>query len=128
MLALKGKGASDREIIRAPKLIGLKARIVDDPMSERLAGAPTQPILRLKKGRLLRARRGQRRAMWRIVDPVNLGPKRDVMTIDGKNANTSMHGGHCRNRSNLLPFSTRGRLVRAPDRAKICTSRLYRCG
>ena len=49
-LALSGAEAGHRDLVRAAKIIGLKARIVENPSAERLGGAPVPAILRLKTG------------------------------------------------------------------------------
>ena len=49
-LALPGDEASPRDLIRAAKSIGLKARIIENPSTDRLAGAPVPAILRRKGG------------------------------------------------------------------------------
>ena len=69
-LALSDDEAGDRDLVRAAKMIGLKARIVDDPSAERLAGAPVPAILRLKTGGYCILGGETASENFRIVDPV----------------------------------------------------------
>src|SRR5271157_3847257 len=69
-LALQDAGVSDKDLVRAAKSIGLKARIIENPSAERLAGAPVPAILRRKDGGYLVLGGRTAGGDWRIVDPV----------------------------------------------------------
>jgi subfamily B ATP-binding cassette protein HlyB/CyaB len=49
-LALSEDEASESDIVRAAKMVGLKARILQNPSPERLTAAPIPALLRLKAG------------------------------------------------------------------------------
>jgi len=44
-LALHDAEVGDRDLVRAANMIGLKARVVENPSAERLSGAPVPAIL-----------------------------------------------------------------------------------
>jgi ATP-binding cassette, subfamily B, bacterial HlyB/CyaB len=69
-LALSSDEAEAKDLIRAAKSIGLKARIIENPSAERLAGAPLPAILRRKDGGYLVLGGQTASGDWRIVDPV----------------------------------------------------------
>ena len=68
-LALSGE-ADDRDLLRAAKLIGLKARIVENPSESRLASAPVPAILRRNDGTYCVFAGETAGGLWRVVDPV----------------------------------------------------------
>ena len=74
-LALRGSAAFHKDIVRAAKLIGLKARVIENPSSSRLAAAPVPAIVRLKSGAywVLTGKMGE--DLFRIVDPVTRGAR-----------------------------------------------------
>ncbi len=72
-LALRGIAAGPNEIIRGAKLIGLKARVVENPSASRLAAAPVPSIVRLKKGGYCVLTGKTSQDLFRIVDPVSRG-------------------------------------------------------
>ena len=74
-LALRGIAAGSNEIVRAAKLIGLKARIIENPSSSRLAAAPVPSIVRLKTGAYCVLTGKTSEALVRIVDPVSRGAR-----------------------------------------------------
>ena len=49
-LAFQGAALTGHDLIRAAKTIGLRARLIQGPTVERLRGAPTPALLRLKSG------------------------------------------------------------------------------
>ena len=51
-LSLHGRGAGADDLVRASKLIGLKARVVRDVTPERLARVPLPTIVEMNDGRL----------------------------------------------------------------------------
>jgi subfamily B ATP-binding cassette protein HlyB/CyaB len=69
-LALDEGEADERDLVRAAKAIGLKARIVPRASAARIAAAPTPAMLRLKSGayRLLGEKPGN--GLIRVIDPV----------------------------------------------------------
>jgi subfamily B ATP-binding cassette protein HlyB/CyaB len=69
-LALSGAEADDTDLVRAAKLIGLKARVVPNPSAERLAAAPTPALLRLKSGGFCVYGGETPAGDYRVVDPV----------------------------------------------------------
>ncbi len=69
-LALHGGEAGEKDLVRAAALIGLKARIVENPSAARLAAAPVPAILRLKSGGYCILGGETPGGLLRIVDPV----------------------------------------------------------
>jgi subfamily B ATP-binding cassette protein HlyB/CyaB len=69
-LALGDDEASRRDILRAAKLIGLKAQVVKWPSRRRLARAPTPAIVRLKSGGYCVFSGQTAAGLFRIVDPI----------------------------------------------------------
>src|SRR5271157_1536418 len=69
-LALQDAGVSDKDLVRAAKLIGLKARIIENPSAERLSGAPVPALLRLKTGGYGILGGETAAGDYRLVDPV----------------------------------------------------------
>ncbi|MBB4197748.1 type I secretion system permease/ATPase [Rhodoblastus sphagnicola] len=69
-LALGQSEAAAGDLVRAARLIGLKARIVEAPSSTRLASAPVPALLRLKTGVWCVFGGKSPAGLWRIVDPV----------------------------------------------------------
>jgi len=49
-LAVQGAEADGGDLVRAAKMIGLKARVIENPSASRLAGAPVPAILQFKTG------------------------------------------------------------------------------
>ncbi len=74
-LAIGGAEASERDIVRAAKLIGLKARVIANPSASRLASAPTPAILRLKNGGYCIFAGETAAGDYRVVDPVLRSPR-----------------------------------------------------
>jgi len=74
-LALRGIAAGYNEIVRGAKLIGLKARIIENPSSSRLATAPVPSIVRLKTGAYCVLVGKTSEGLFRIVDPVSRGAR-----------------------------------------------------
>src|SRR5260370_37786774 len=50
-LTLGNQPADAEDLVRAAKLIGLKARIVRDPTAKRLRGIPVPALIKLRDGR-----------------------------------------------------------------------------
>jgi subfamily B ATP-binding cassette protein HlyB/CyaB len=69
-LALPADEASPKDLIRAARSIGLKARVVENPSPARLAGAPVPAILRLRGGGYFIFSGAAAGEKWRVVDPV----------------------------------------------------------
>jgi subfamily B ATP-binding cassette protein HlyB/CyaB len=69
-LVLRDVEASEHDLVRAAKLIGLKARIVENPSPKRLACAPVPALLRRKDGGYLILGGQNPAGLWRVVDPV----------------------------------------------------------
>jgi subfamily B ATP-binding cassette protein HlyB/CyaB len=69
-LAVNDHEASSRDIIRAAKLIGLKAHLVKRPSRKRLACAPTPAILRLQSGGYCLLVGQLASGRFRIIDPI----------------------------------------------------------
>jgi ATP-binding cassette, subfamily B, bacterial HlyB/CyaB len=68
-LALGDPEGSDQDLVRAARLIGLKARVVEKPSPKRLACAPAPALLRRKEGGYVILVGQTPDGMWRIVDP-----------------------------------------------------------
>ena len=68
-LALQGGEAGDRDIVRAARLIGLKARVVENPSAKRVSCAPAPALLRCKDGGYLVFGGRTPAGLWRVVDP-----------------------------------------------------------
>jgi subfamily B ATP-binding cassette protein HlyB/CyaB len=85
-LALSDAEAGHRDLVRAAKIIGLKARIVENPSAERLAGAPVPAILRLKTGGYCIFGGETASGDFRIVDPVTRAARE--MSLDELRAET----------------------------------------
>ena len=69
-LALQGADAGEKELVRAAKMVGLKARIVENPTASRLAGAPVPSLLKLKSGGYVVLGGETAKGDFRIVEPV----------------------------------------------------------
>ena len=69
-LALGDDEAGGRDIVRAARMIGLKAHIVSGASLKRIARAPTPAILRLKSGAYCLFTGPTPGGMLRVVDPV----------------------------------------------------------
>ena len=69
-LALHGRAASEKDIVRAAATIGLKARIVEPVSETRLAAMPVPAILRLKDAGFCVFGGKTPTGLWRVVDPV----------------------------------------------------------
>ena len=69
-LALPPVEASAQDLVRAANLIGLKARVIENPSAARLAGAPVPAILRLKSGGYIVFGGETPAGNWRVVDPI----------------------------------------------------------
>ncbi len=74
-LALGDGEASERDLVRAARMIGLKARIVARPSPERVASAPTPAILRLKSGLYCLLAGETASGLFRIIDPIARIPR-----------------------------------------------------
>lgn len=70
-LALDETPATDRDIVRAAKMVGLKARIVTKVDMARLAAAPTPAIVRSRAGAYLVFAGRLPNGLYRIVDSIN---------------------------------------------------------
>ena len=79
-LALGEDEAGATDLVRAAKLIGLKARIVTRPSPERLCSAPAPSILRLKSGGYVLLAGETASGLLRVVDPVTRIPRE--LTVD----------------------------------------------
>ena len=79
-LALSGDEAGATDLVRAAKMIGLKARVVLRPSPERLGSAPTPSILRLKSGGYVLLAGETPSGLLRVVDPVTRMPRE--LTVD----------------------------------------------
>ena len=49
-LALRGRTAQSEDLVRAAKLLRLKARILHEPSEQRLKSVPTPALIKLKSG------------------------------------------------------------------------------
>ena len=70
-LALGARQANEADIIRAAKLIGLKARLVEKVTAERLATLPTPAIVRMTSGALMVFGGRNPSGLCRLVDPIS---------------------------------------------------------
>jgi hypothetical protein len=69
-LAVQGAEADGGDLVRAAKMIGLKARVIENPSASRLAGAPVPAILRFRTGGYCILGGQTPSGEFRIVDPV----------------------------------------------------------
>ena len=70
-LALGARQADEGDLIRAAKLIGLKARLVAKVTAERLATLPTPAIVRMASGALMVFGGRNPSGLYRLVDPIS---------------------------------------------------------
>lgn len=70
-LSLQGKSISEKDILRAAQLIGLRARIVEVTNYERLARIPVPAIAKLRDGNFVIFGGKQASEKYRFVDPVS---------------------------------------------------------
>src|SRR3984957_3280149 len=69
-LALGARQAGEGDLIRAAKLIGLKARLVTKVTAERLATLPTPAIIHMTSGALMVFGGRNPSGPYRLVDPI----------------------------------------------------------
>ena len=74
-LAIFDRDASENDLLRAAKMIGLKAHIVRRPSWRRLARVPTPAILRFKSGDYCVFAGQTPSGLFRIVDPITRIPR-----------------------------------------------------
>ena len=74
-LAILDREASESDLLRAAKILGLKAHIVRRPSWRRLARAPTPAILRFKSGDYCVFTGQTPSGLFRIVDPITRIPR-----------------------------------------------------
>ena len=74
-LALGETEAGEKDLVRAARMIGLKARIIARPSRERVASAPTPAILRLKSGRYCLLAGETASGLFRVIDPIARIPR-----------------------------------------------------
>ena len=70
-LALLGREADEADLIRAARIIGLKARLVTGVSAERLAKLPTPAIVRVSSGALLVFGGPGPSGLCRLLDPIS---------------------------------------------------------
>jgi subfamily B ATP-binding cassette protein HlyB/CyaB len=70
-LALGARQANEADLIRAAKLIGPKARLVEKVTAERLATLPTPAIVRMTSGALMVFGGRNPSGLCRLVDPIS---------------------------------------------------------
>src|ERR1700689_4406349 len=70
-LALGAREANEGDLIRAAKLVGMKARLVEKVTAERLATLPTPTIVRMASGALMGFGGGNPSGLCRLVDPIS---------------------------------------------------------
>src|SRR3984885_1047640 len=70
-LALGARQADEGDLIRAAKLIGLKARLVEKVTAERLATLPAPAIIRMTSGALMVFGGRNPSGLYRLLDPKN---------------------------------------------------------
>ena len=80
-LAIYDREATENDLLRAAKIIGLKAHIVRRPSRRRLARVPTPAVLRLKSGDYCVFAGETPAGLFRIVDPITRVARE--FTIDG---------------------------------------------
>ncbi len=68
-LALFARAATEPDLVGAAHLVGLKARVVENPSEKRLAGVPVPAILPLAAGGFCIFSGKTASGLWRIVDP-----------------------------------------------------------
>jgi subfamily B ATP-binding cassette protein HlyB/CyaB len=74
-LAIFDREASENDLLRGAKIIGLKAHIVRRPSRRRLSRAPTPAILRFKSGDYCVFTGQTPAGLFRIVDPITRIPR-----------------------------------------------------
>lgn len=74
-LAIFDREADERDILRAAKIIGLKAHVVRRPSRRRLARVPTPAILRLKSGDYTLFTGKTPTGLFRTIDPITRIPR-----------------------------------------------------
>ncbi|MGH6797481.1 MAG: cysteine peptidase family C39 domain-containing protein, partial [Roseiarcus sp.] len=70
-LALGGRDADEADLIRAARLVGLKARLVSQVTAERLATLPTPAIVRVTTGAFMVFAGRNPSGLCRLVDPIS---------------------------------------------------------
>jgi len=76
LLALRGRTAGGADLVRAAKLTGLKARLVEEDDPRRLRRAPTPAIIRLKPAGFTLLGGIDKDGGFRVVDPVTQAVRR----------------------------------------------------
>jgi subfamily B ATP-binding cassette protein HlyB/CyaB len=74
-LAIFDREASENDLLRAAKIVGLKAHIVRRPSLRRLERVPTPAILRLKSGDYCLFTGRMPSGLFRVVDPITRIPR-----------------------------------------------------
>ena len=74
-LAIFDREASENDLLRAAKIVGLKAHIVRRPSLRRLERVPTPAILRLKSGDYCLFTGQTPSRLFRVVDPITRIPR-----------------------------------------------------
>jgi subfamily B ATP-binding cassette protein HlyB/CyaB len=74
-LAIFDREASENDLLRAAKIVGLKAHIVRRPSLRRLERVPTPAILRLKSGDYCLFTGQMPSRLFRVVDPITRIPR-----------------------------------------------------
>jgi subfamily B ATP-binding cassette protein HlyB/CyaB len=80
-LALGDKPVDAADLVRAAKLIGLKARLVRDPTSKRLRGIPVPALIKLRDGRWVIFGMEKASGLFRVVYPLS-GREQQVPLAD----------------------------------------------
>jgi ATP-binding cassette, subfamily B, bacterial HlyB/CyaB len=70
-LALLDRKADEADLIRAARIVGLKARLVTGVCAERLAKLPTPAIVRVKSGAVLVLGGRGPSGLYRLLDPIS---------------------------------------------------------
>ncbi|MEK8091792.1 type I secretion system permease/ATPase [Methylocystis sp. IM3] len=86
-LSLQGRAAESRDLLHAAKLLGLKARMTDAAVVERLIKIPVPAIARRRDGRFVVFGGKQPSGKFRFVDPVTrqhqeLSPEETLATVE----------------------------------------------
>src|SRR5277367_3445062 len=70
-LALRDREADESDLIRAAKLVGMRARLVEKVTAERLATLPTPAIVRMASGAFMVFGGRNQSGLCRLVDPIS---------------------------------------------------------
>ena len=70
-LALGAREANEGDLIRAAKLVGMRARLVEKVTAERLATLPTPAIVRMASGAFMVFGGRNPSGLYRLVDPIS---------------------------------------------------------